>query len=135
MQYSCPKISAGPGRHYSEFIGNIESVSEGSLDEIREDMDVVVYTESTKGRPWVGRIKEMLPGRRFVIHWFERKSGRGNKFTALLNPDRTPNLESLELSTIMYWAFTENRRHESFIISPFWMELLKKEYDKLDKNK
>ena len=111
-----------------------EDVSEGSLEEIREDVDICVYTEATKGRPWVGRVKEMLPGGKFVIHWFERKSGRGNRFTALSNPNGTPHLETLELSTIMFWAFTENRRQDSFIISPYWMEHLRLEYEKLDLN-
>ena len=109
-----------------------ESVGEGSLEEICEDTDVCVYTEATKGRPWVGRVREMLPGGKFVIHWFERKSGRGSLFTALSNPDGTPNLGKLDLSVIMFWAFTESRRQDSFTIAPFWLETIRREYVQLD---
>ena len=110
-----------------------ESIEEGSLDEVCEDMDVCVYTDGSKGRPWVGRVKQMLPGGKFVIHWFVRKSGRGEIFTALNNANGTPSLTELELDTIMFWAMTEKRRQDSFVIAPFWMETMRLEYLKLDK--
>ena len=57
----------------NEISGNLhdESIEEGSLDEISEDIDVCVYTDSSKGKPkpWVGRVKQMLPGGKFVIQW------------------------------------------------------------------
>ena len=109
-----------------------ESFEEGDREEILEDTDVCVYTETSKGRPWVGRVKQMLPGSKFVIHWYGRKSGRGDVFTALLNPNGTASLGELELSTVMFWAFTEKRREDSFSIAPFWMETLRLEYEKLD---
>ena len=109
-----------------------EDIEEGSLEEIHEDMDVCVYTEVSVGRPWVGRVKQMLPGRKFVIQWFNRKSGRGKTFTAMTNEDGTPNLSELELDTIMFWAMTENRKVDSFILSQFWLESIRLEYEKLD---
>ena len=74
----------------------------------------------------------MLPGRKFVIQWFNRKSGRGKTFTAMTNEDGTPNLSELELDTIMFWAMTENRKVDSFILSQFWLESIRLEYEKLD---
>ena len=109
-----------------------ESIEEGNLDEIVEGVDVCVYTDSAHGRPWVGKVKQMLPGRKFVIHWYGRKSGRGNLFSALSNKDNTPYLSELDMNSIMFWAFTEMRRESSFVISKFWLENLRLEYERLD---
>ena len=109
-----------------------ENIDEGSLEEIHEDMDVCVYTDLTAGRPWVGRVRQILPGRKFHIQWFIRKSGRGQIFTAMTNEDGTPNLSELELGTIMFWEMTENRKADSFKLSQFWLETIRMEYEKLD---
>ena len=111
-----------------------ESVHEGSFDDddICVDMDICVYTDSKKGRPWVGRVKEMLPGGKFIIHWFERKSGRGNRYTAMFNQDGTPNILELELTMVMFTAFSEEKREDSFVIPPFWQKNIRLEYEKLD---
>ena len=110
-----------------------ECIEEGSLEEIVENIDVCVYTESNQGRPWVGRVKEMLPGGRFVIHWFGRKAGRGHVFKGLRNSDGTCQLTSLDLDTIMFWGFSENVCDETFAISSFWLETIRLEYEKLDR--
>ena len=109
-----------------------ETIEEGSYDDIMEDVDVCVYTKTLQGRPWVGRVKEMLPGGRFVIHWFGRRSGRGGVFKALTANDGSPQLTELELSTIMFWGFSENRCEDSFKLSPFWLETIRVEYERLD---
>ena len=109
-----------------------EAVEEGSLDEIHEDLDVCVYTDVSVGRPWVGRVKQMLPGRNFVLQWFSRKSGRGKTFTALVGEDGNPSLSELEIASIMFWGMSENRMEDSFMLSPFWLETIRLEYEKLD---
>ena len=50
-----------------------ENIEDGSFEEIREDMDVCVYSDITSGRPWVGRVRQMLPGRKFTLQWFSRR--------------------------------------------------------------
>ena len=109
-----------------------EDIAEGTLEEIHEDLDVCVYTAVSVSRPWVGRVKQMMSGRKFVIQWFGRKSGRGKTFTALVNQDGTPSLCELEMDTIMFWGMTENRREDSFMLSQFWLETIRLEYEKLD---
>ena len=129
-----PPISICDDGLVEEITGDLleESISEGSLEEIREDIDVCVYSEETAGRPWVGRVRQMLPGGKFVIHWFNRKSGRGQFFKAMALPDGSPYLSEIDLETIMFWAFTEDSRDDGFKISTFWQDVIQKEYEKLD---
>ena len=129
-----PPISICDDGLFEEITGDLleESISEGSLEEILEDIDVCVYSEETAGRPWVGRVRQMLPGGKFVIHWFNRKSGRGQVFKAMALPDGSPYLSEIDLETIMFWAFTEDRRDDGFKISTFWQDVIQKEYEKLD---
>ena len=57
--------------------GNLcpELIEDGDLDEyIEEGTDVVVNTEAT------GRVSELLPNKKFIIHWYQRRSGSGNTF-------------------------------------------------------
>ena len=67
-----------------------------------------------------------------MIHWFGRRSGRGGVFKALTANDGSPQLTELELSTIMFWGFSENRCEDSFKLSPFWLETIRVEYERLD---
>ena len=129
-----PPISICDDGLVEEITGDLleESISEGSLEEIREDIDVCVYSEEKAGRPWVGRVRQMLPGGKFVIHWFNRKSGRGQFFKAMALPDGSPYLSEIDLETIMFWAFTEDSRDDGFKISTFWQDVIQKEYEKLD---
>ena len=107
-------------------------MEEGSLEEIHEDLDVCVYSDITVARPWVGRVKQMLPGRKFVIQWFGRKSGRGKTFTALLGEDGNPSLSELDMASIMFWGMSENRLENSFTLSQSWLETIRLDYEKLD---
>ena len=110
-----------------------EHVEEGDLDEICEDIDVCVYSDETTGRPWVGRIRQMLPGSRFVIQWFSRRSGRGLHFTAMTLNNGEPYLSELDMESIMFWAMTEDRKADSFKLSNYWLEVIRKEYEHLDR--
>ena len=64
-----------------------ERIEDGSLEEIEEDVDVCIYSDVAAGRPWVGRVKQMLPGGKCVIQWFNRRSGRGQIFKAMVKED------------------------------------------------
>ena len=109
-----------------------EAIDEGSLEEIQEDMDVCVYSDSTAGRPWVGRVRQMLPGSKFTIQWFSRRTGRGQIFKAMMKEDGSPFLSEIELASIMFWEMSEDRREDSFKLAPFWLEAIRNEYCKLD---
>ena len=95
-------------------------------------MDVVVYTEETRGRPWTGRIVKLLENGNILLHWYTRKTVRSTMFSALSNPDGSPSLAEQEKGTVMFWMMSENRREDSFTLSPYWLETIKLEYLELD---
>ena len=116
-------------------VGNLcpETIEEGDVDqEIEVGMDVCVYTKNKKSRPWVGRVSELLPDNRFVIHWYQRR-GRGNTFHALKNFDESPFLTEQDYESIMFWDMSEKRKESSFDISNFWLLAFNHEYEKIDK--
>ena len=40
---------------------------------VRVGQDVVLYTEDTVSRPWIGRVTEIFPdSRQFEVHWMEK---------------------------------------------------------------
>ena len=54
-----------------------EYVEEGDIDtELRENTDVCIYTNERSGRPWMGRVLQVLEDHRFIVHWFTRKTSR-----------------------------------------------------------
>ena len=115
--------------------GNLcpELIEDGDLDEdIEEGTDVVVYTEVTRKRPWVGRVSELLPNKKFIIHWYQRRSGRGNTFNAMKNFDGSPYLTEQDFQSIMFWEMSEKRTKDSFNLSNFWLVAIRQEYEKLD---
>ena len=123
-----------PELHGEEFpaelnIGDFES-------EILKNMDVVLYTERTVGRPWVGRVLEILEDSCFVLQWFGRKS-RGNTFYALFNKDKTPYTSKQSFSSVMFWEMSTDKDESSFKLTHKWMEKIVNEYshyDNLDEN-
>ena len=115
--------------------GNVcaETIEEGNLEEdITVGTDLCVFTESNRGRPWVGRVQELLPGKKFKIQWFSRRSGRGKIFSAMTLSDGSPYVSEEDFESIMFWEMSENRRSDSFTLSNFWLEAMKEEYKKLD---
>ena len=116
--------------------GNLcpETIEEGDLDDdITVGTDLCVYTESSVGRPWVGRVQELLPNKKFIIHWYSRRSGRGKTFRAMKKADGSPYLSEQDFDTIMFWQMSEDRTEESFTLSNFWFETMRLEYEKLDR--
>ena len=43
-----------------------------------------------------------------------------------------PFLSEIELESIMFWAMSEDRREDSFKISTFWQDVIRREYEQLD---
>ena len=110
-----------------------ETIEEGELDdEIVEDVDVVVYTNEMHGRPWVGRVVKLLEGKKFCLQWFTRKTCRSKTFYSLENKDGSPSISEQDNDSVMFWCMSENRTENSFELSPFWLEAIKREYGKLD---
>ena len=67
-----------------------ELYQEGIFDSnIREGLDVVIYTESLEERPWLGVVNSILDDKKFIIHWYKRH-GKSTKFHAMEKSDGTP---------------------------------------------
>lgn len=113
-----------------EIIGDV--FEEGLFDSnIREDIDVVIYTEVRDGRPWLGRIKQVLEDRKFTIQWFQRQ-GKSTKYHAMFNTDKTPYVTQLENQNVMMWEISVEKTLNSFHITPYRLTTIMKEYKKYD---
>ena len=113
----------------------IEEVKEAIFEEeVTVNMDVACYTKSKRGRPWVGRVMEILPGKKFRINWFSRKGRRDlNSFYAMeVNSEPLISIEDYE--SVILWGFSELKTQESFRISSYWLSALKHEYEMQDRN-
>lgn len=120
----------------NQMTGNLcpETIVEGNLeDDIDSGTDVCVYTETIQGRPWVGRVQELLPNKKFVINWFSRRTGRGKIFRSLKSSDGSLSVSELDYDSIIFWDMSEHRTKESFSLANFWLESMRLEYEKLDK--
>ena len=112
-----------------------ESAVEGHLeDEVSVGMDVCIYTEDKRSRPWMGRIVKILDNKKFILHWYGRKSSRSSIFTALSKSDGSPYLAELDNDTVMFWMISEpqSRKQTSFSVSNYWMETIRLEYLEMD---
>ena len=112
-----------------------EEICDGHIeDEAAVNMDVCIYTQETTGRPWVGRILEVLENKRFKLQWFVRKTCRSKLFTALNNSDGSPSIAELEFGMVMFWMMSEpqSRTVNSFSLSPYWLETIAREYAVID---
>ena len=111
-----------------------ETLDEGKFeDEIMEGLDVCCYTRSKAKRPWLGRVKEVLPGGKFVINWFARRKGNVNKFHAM-NFGGKQYLSVQENACVILWGFSDHRLEVSFVVSNFWLAKIKSDYETYDKN-
>ena len=107
-------------------------LNEGEFDsEIVKTMDVVLYTERTVGRPWVGRVLEVLEDSCFTLQWFGRKS-RGNTFHALFNKDKSPYTSKQCCGSVMMWEMSIEKEEKSFKLSNKTLEKIMNEYSEYD---
>ena len=113
-----------------EIVGDV--FEEGLFDSnISIDQDVVVYTECKEGRPWIGRVKEIIQDRKFMIQWYQRQ-GKSYRFVASFNSDKTSYLSRLETSNVMMWDMTVQKTKDSFYLTPYRFTQIIKEYGKYD---
>ena len=99
--------------------------------EISVDTDVVIYTRSKLGRPWVGRIVQVLEGEKFSVQWYQRR-GRGTLFIAMVNSDGSPVLSVQQNAVVMYWHMSTEKTVDSFRLSHYWLEKIKLDYAEHD---
>ena len=119
----------------TELTGDLyaEDVDDGDLDsEIAPGMDVCIYTTDKRWRPWVGRVVQLLEHKRFLIHWYSRKSCRSRKFEAMKNDSGERCVSEMEYGSVMVWQMSENRTPSSFTLSPFWLDYISREYATYD---
>ena len=111
------------------------AIEEGVLEEdMCVGMDVCVYTEVKRNRPWVGRVTGFKDRDTYTVNWYEKdKATKSGKYVSRLNDDQSLYTSDLDFSTVMMWAFSESKRDNSFVISPVWQDCLKKEYAKMDR--
>ena len=110
----------------------LEEVRVGEYSEIGVNTDVCVYTSDVTSRPWVGRVTQMLGGKKFEIVWFTRKRGRGGTFHMMKDQQGKQVKSVLDLNSVMFWHMSENRSDESFTLSSYWLEAIRVEYQELD---
>ena len=118
-----------------ELIGQhciVEPIDSHFQSELRKGMDVAIYTESRKDRPWLGRVVEVQDdGLSFEVQWFKKK-GRSSTYYALTNKDGSIYSSLLDTETVMFWEFTENKKIDSFELSKDWLEKIQLEYESHD---
>ena len=91
-----------------------------------KNLDVVVYTDDVVGRPWVGRVLDILEERRFVCHWYQRH-GRSLTFA-----DKSPYVSQLENRVVMMWDISQDKTSSSFNVTPYKLGKILDEYKKYD---
>ena len=121
-----------------QLMGDIfaEVINYGHLeDEVTPGMDVCIYTQDKRWRPWVGRIVKVLENKHFVIQWFCRKSVRSSVFTAMQEKDGSPTLSELHNDTVMFWMMSEpqSRTEKTFSLTPYCLETIEREYQEMDR--
>ena len=120
----------------TELTGDLypEEVEEGDFEsDIATGMDVCVYTTNKRWRPWVGRVVQLLENKKFLIHWYSRKSGRGRKFEAMTEENGERCVSEISYGSVMNWGMSENRTKNSFTLSTYWLEYFVREYANYDK--
>ena len=111
-------------------------IEEGDIErEMGVGMDVCVYTRMKRKRPWVGRVTDVKDRETFVMNWYEKDTAsKCGKFIAMQNDDGTLYVTDLDVTSVMFWSFTENREEASFVITPYWLDCLKREYSRMDQD-
>ena len=102
---------------------------EGHFDvDIVPGMDVAVYSQSVKDRPWLGRVLKIEESKAsFEIHWFKRK-GRSFTFQGMFQSDGSPFKSMILLETVMMWEFSTKKQIDSFDISKDIYDKIMSEY-------
>ena len=97
----------------------------------REGVDVLIYTRTKIGRPWLGCVLRKIDNQ-FTIQWYDRRKGDVNTFFALENPDGTPYTSDLDTGTVILWNFSSRIDDASFTVNSFFLDKFKEEYCRHD---
>jgi hypothetical protein len=114
-----------------ELVGtkHVEDPEESSfVTEVKENMDVAIFTLQKSTRPWLGRVVSVMPGGKdFLIQWYKRKN-KSLVFHASVNNNGTPFTSVMSTDSVMLWNFSDNRSVTSFELSQEWFNRIMKEY-------
>ena len=110
-----------------------EELDEADFNEdVKEGVDVLVYTKTKHGRPWIGRVLQKLDRSVFTLQWYERRKGNSNKFYASVNTDGSPYTSNLDNGTVILWNFSSKIDDSSFSVNNFFLGKFKEEYCRHD---
>ena len=101
-------------------------------EDVKEGIDVLIYTREKVGRPWIGRVLKKIDNKSFNIQWYEKKKGNLNNFYASKNADGTPYTSDLETGTVILWNFSSKIDDHSFSVNNFFLNQFKEEYCRHD---
>ena len=89
----------------------------------REGVDVLIYTRTKIGRPWLGRVLRKIDNTQFTIQWYDRRKGDENTFFALENPDGTPYTSDLDTGLVSSGTSVAGLMMQALLLIPFsWTE-------------
>ena len=110
-----------------------EELDEADFNEdVKEGVDVLVYTKTKHGRPWIGRVLQKLDRSVFTLQWYERRKGNTNNFYASVNADGSPYTSNLDNGTVILWNFSSKIDDSSFSVNNFFLGKFKEEYCRHD---
>ena len=110
-----------------------EELDEADFNEdVKEGVDVLVYTKTKHGRPWIGRVLQKLDRSVFTLQWYERRKGNTNNFYASVNADGSPYTSNLDNGTVILWNFSSKIDDSSFSVNNFFLTKFKEEYCRHD---
>ena len=101
-------------------------------EDIREGLDVLIYSDVKQGRPWLGRIVKVTGSTSFQIQWYERKKSDRHMFCAALKKDGTPYVSDCDAASVILWNFSTRVDDSSFSVSKFFLSHFKVEYARHD---
>jgi hypothetical protein len=111
-----------------------EDLDEADFNEdLKEGLDVLIYSNIKHGRPWLGRIRKVTEDSKFSIQWYTRqKKGDQNMFYATNNGDGSPYTSELDAASVILWNFSTRINDSSFSVSKFFLSQFKVEYSRHD---
>ena len=94
-------------------------------------LDVIIYTQTTTSRPWVGVIRSISEdAQTFRIHWYKRASGGGIRYKEVLR-EGEPYLADVEAASVMLYSVADHLNNGDLDLSE-WMEKIMDTYKEHD---
>ena len=133
-EFQCPNYlldhvqQPPPPKLIGEFFPPTDAEEMEFKDDVRQGLDVVLWTLSKKSRPWIGRVHKVLNQEDFQIHWYERMPPTSNTFVASKQADGSPYLSKQSMNCVMFWQMARNVTEDAFEISEYDMKRISHEY-------